>query len=93
LQRVVAVDSDVNLYDPIDVNWALTTRFNADTDLIVLEKQWGHILNPMVQINPDGKGGTVTKIGMDATAPFPRTEHFERVDFKEVDLSRYGIQE
>ena len=93
LQRVIAVDTDVNLYDPIDVNWALTTRFNPDTDLIVLKKQWGHILNPMVQINPDGKGGTVAKIGMDATAPFPKEERFERVDFKEVDLSQYTIQQ
>ena len=46
LQRVVAVDTDVNLYDPIDVNWAMTTRFNPDTDLLVMPKQWGHILNP-----------------------------------------------
>ena len=92
LQRVVAVDMDVNLYDPIDVNWALTTRFNPDTDLMVLKDQWGHILNPMVRINPDGKGGTVTKIGMDATAPYPRTERFERVEFKEVDLDQYTIR-
>ncbi len=92
LQRVVAVDSDVNLYDPIDVNWAMTTRFNPDTDLIVLKNQWGHILNPMVQINPDGKGGTVTKIGIDATAPYPRSDRFERVSFKEVDLGKYRIE-
>ena len=93
LQRVVAVDTDVNLYDPIDVNWAMTTRFNPDTDLLILKNQWGHILNPMVRINPDGKGGTVTKMGIDATAPYPRTEKFERVSFKEVDLNKYEIQE
>ena len=85
LQQVVAVDTDVNLYDPLDVNWALTTRFNADTGLIILKNQQGHILNPMVRINPDGKGGTVTKVGLDATAPFPKTSTFERVRFKEVD--------
>lgn len=93
LQRVVAVDTDVNLYDPIDVDWAITTRFNADTNLIVLKNQVGHILNPMVQIDPDGKGGTVTKVGIDATAPYPRTERFERVSFKAVDLSKHQIQE
>ena len=91
LQRVVAVDTDVNLYDPIDVNWALTTRFNPDTDLILMENQWGHILNPMVKINPDGKGGTVTKMGMDATAPYPPSDRFERVSFKEVSLDDYEI--
>ena len=92
LQRVVVVDSDVNPYDSIDVNWAITTRFNPDTDMVVKKNQWGHILNPMVKINPDGKGGTVTKIGIDATAPFPRSERFERVSFKEIDLRDYEIE-
>lgn len=93
LQRVVAVDEDVNLYDPNDVNWAITTRFNPDRDLIILKNQVGHILNPMVRIDPDGQGGTVTKMGMDATAPYPRTEHFERVKFKDVNLKDYEIEE
>ena len=92
LQQVVAVDMDVNLYDPIDVNWALTTRFNADTGLIILKKQQGHILNPMVRITPGGKGGTITKMGLDATAPFPKTSKFERVRFKEVNLKNYKIK-
>jgi 2,5-furandicarboxylate decarboxylase 1 len=93
LQRVVAVDSDVNLYDPNDVNWAITTRFNPDKDLILLENQPGHILNPMVTINPDGKGGTVTKMGVDATAPYPRTKMFERVSFRDVNLKNHEIEE
>ena len=91
LQRVVAVDTDVNIFDPIDVDWAVTTRFNADSGLIILKNQPGHILNPMVRIDPDGKGGTVTKTGIDATAPYPRTNQFERVKFKEVDLRDYKI--
>jgi 2,5-furandicarboxylate decarboxylase 1 len=93
LQQVVVVDTDVNLYDPIDVNWAITTRFNPDTNLIILKDQPGHILNPMVMINPDGKGGKVTKMGLDATAPFPRTKKFERVQFKDVNLKNYQIKE
>jgi 2,5-furandicarboxylate decarboxylase 1 len=89
LQRVVVVDSDVNLYDPIDVNWAITTRFNPDNNMVIMKNQWGHILNPMVKVKPDGKSGTVTKVGIDATAPYPRTSRFERVSFKEVDLQNY----
>jgi hypothetical protein len=46
----------------------------------------------MVQINRDGKGGTVTKIGIDATAPYPRTKEFERVSFKNINLGRYQIK-
>jgi len=91
LQRVVVVDNDVDLYDPNEVNWAITTRFNPDRDLIILPDQTGHILNPMVKINPDGKGGTVTKMGIDATAPYPRTDNFRRVSFMDVNLKNYTI--
>ena len=93
LQRVVAVDIDVNLYDSNDVNWAVITRFNPDRDLLIWPNQVGHILNPMVQINPDGKGGTVTKMGIDATAPHPGKAGFRRVSFMDVDLRNYDIKE
>ena len=93
LQRVVAVDTDVDLYDPIDVDWAITTRFNPDEDLIIMKRQVGHILNPMVRITEDGKSGIVTKFGMDATAPAPRARQFERVRFKDVNLQDYEIKE
>lgn len=93
LQKVVAVDTDVNLHDPNDVNWAISTRFNPDRDLIILKDRIGHILNPIVSVNPDGKGGTVTKMGLDATAPYPKTKLFERVCFKEVNLNNYVIEE
>lgn len=93
LTRVIVVDVDVNIHDAVDVDWAMTTRFNADTGLVLLPGEEGHILNPMVTMNPDGKGGKVTKVGIDATVPHgvdPRT--FERVRFREVDLARYDIR-
>ena len=86
LQYVVAVDDDVNIYDPIDVEWAITTRFNAKKGFMMLKDQPGHILNPMVE------NGLVTKVGVDATAPFPRTAAFERVKFKDVNLKDYVIE-
>ena len=93
LQRVVVVDTDVNLYDAVDVDWAITTRFNADTDLVILPHQEGHILNPMVKLNADGKGGTVTKVGIDALIPFDEDRaRFTRVKFKDVQLSDYDIK-
>ncbi len=87
LQWVEAVDTDVNIYDPIDVEWAFTTRFDAKKGFMILPDQEGHILNPMV------KGGLVTKVGIDATAPYPRTDAFERTQFKEVNLKDYVIKE
>jgi 2,5-furandicarboxylate decarboxylase 1 len=94
LQWVVVVDTDVDLFDAVDVDWAITTRFNPDTDLVLKPGAEGHILNPMVAINPDGKGGTVTKMGVDALVPFARRgEVFERVKFEQVDLRDYDILE
>jgi 2,5-furandicarboxylate decarboxylase 1 len=53
---------------------------------MILKDQPGHILNPMVE------GGLVTKVGVDATVPFPRTSAFERVKFKDVDLKKHVIE-
>jgi 2,5-furandicarboxylate decarboxylase 1 len=91
LQRVVVVDNDVNLFDPVDVDWAITTRFNADTGLLILPGEEGHILNPMVSIAENGKSGTVTKIGMDATVPPGDPARFERVRYQQVDLRDHDI--
>jgi len=91
LQRVTVVDTDVDIFDAVDVEWAITTRFDPDTDLVVLPNQEGHILNPVVKLDPDGKGGTITKVGIDAMAPFEGGFAFQRVRFQEVDLSRYDI--
>ena len=93
LQWVVAVDTDVDLYDEKDVTWAISTRFNADNDLMIQKNQFGHILNPMVTINPDGKGGTITKMGLDATVPYARRDELTRIAFQDVDLKNYDIVE
>ena len=92
LQRVVVVDTDVDPRNAVDVDWAITTRFDPERDMVVLPREEGHILNPLVTLNPDGKGGTITKLGMDALVPFgaPRMR-FERVKFRDVDLSRHEI--
>lgn len=91
LQRVTVVDTDVDLLDPVDVDWAITTRCDPATDLIVLPDQEGHILNPVVHVNADGTGGTITKLGFDAMRPHGAGFAFERVRFQEVDLARHDI--
>jgi len=93
LQRVVVVDTDVDIFDATDVEWATTTRFDADRDLVLLPGQEGHPLNPVVTPNADGTGGTITKVGIDAMVPFEArgTERFERVRFRQVDLADYHI--
>lgn len=87
LRRVTIVDEDVNIYDPEDIEWALATRHDPERDMILIPDARGHELNP---ITNDGIG---TKIGIDATAPYPRPWEFQRLDMKKVMLENYDIEE
>jgi len=43
---VVVVDDDIDPRDPVMVEWAIATRFQADQDLVVLPRQVGAPLDP-----------------------------------------------
>jgi len=86
LKQVVVVDEDVDIFNPEDVEWAISTRCDPERDIIFIKDAFGH------ELNPTTKNGLVTKIGIDATAPIPKQDRYERVKYKEVDLSKYEIQ-
>jgi UbiD family decarboxylase len=79
LKHVVVVDSDVNPYDPADVEWAIATRFQADCDLVVLTDLPGSSLDPSGHHEP-GKKARTAKMGLDATMPWGA----ERAAFEKV---------
>jgi 2,5-furandicarboxylate decarboxylase 1 len=62
LKQVVVVDDDVDVFDDEQVGWALATRFQADTDLMVVPRARGGGLDPSA-----GPGGVTAKLAMDAT--------------------------
>ena len=68
---VTVVDADVDLFDAVDVEWG-SPRASTPRPTGRAAATEGHILNPVVKIDPDGKGGTVTKIGIDAMGPARR---------------------
>jgi 2,5-furandicarboxylate decarboxylase 1 len=80
LKVVTVVDDDVDIRDPSDVEWAMATRLDPSHGVVVLDKVFGHGLNPSF---PDYFGG---KVGFDATQPFPFRPEFERVKVKDVSL-------
>jgi 2,5-furandicarboxylate decarboxylase 1 len=86
LQIVYVVDSDIDIFNADDVQWAMATRFHPDRDLVILKNRFGHELNPQVENN------VMTKIGFDCTCPVPRPPSFKRVSFKEVDLGKYDVR-
>jgi UbiD family decarboxylase len=90
LKHVVVVDTDVDLYDPADVEWAIATRFQADRDLVVLTGQPSSSLDPSATQTPGQKARTA-KMGLDATAPLGEARRgYERVRYEPVDLAQYG---
>ncbi len=75
LKHVVVVDSDVNLDDPRDVEWAIATRFQADRGLVVVRGARGSSLDP----SADPETLLTCKVGVDATKPLKgNVKRFER---------------
>jgi 4-hydroxy-3-polyprenylbenzoate decarboxylase len=88
LKHVILVDEDVDIFDINDVMWAMTTRFQADVDLITIPGVQCHPLDP--SNDPAYHSGIRTrgvacKAIFDCTIPFEQKERFERAQFMDVD--------
>ncbi|MCH8227331.1 MAG: UbiD family decarboxylase [Proteobacteria bacterium] len=83
VKTVTVVDEDVDIYDPVDVDWAVQTRCRHEKDLMLIPDAFGHRLNPMVE---DDKW---TRLGIDATVPLPWPDKYIRTTMGDVDLSAY----
>jgi len=74
LKMVTIVDDDIDPSDPVQVEYAMATRFQADKDLTIIEKVRGSSLDP----SSDQKNLLTAKLGVDATRPMSkRPEGFE----------------
>ena len=88
LKHVFLVDEDVDCFDMKDVIWAMTTRFQADKDLIIIPGVQCHPLDPSNDpaYNAELRGrGIACKAIFDCTIPFDQKDRFERARFMEVD--------
>jgi len=65
IKRIVVVDGDIDPWDPLQVEWAIATRMKPDRDLVVIPGVRADRSEPLQS------GGTVAKLGIDAT----RNEH------------------
>jgi len=75
LKHAVVVDSDVDVCNVSDVEWAVATRFQASEDLIIIENVRGSTLDS----SADQETGLTAKMGVDATRPLSKPkEKFER---------------
>jgi 2,5-furandicarboxylate decarboxylase 1 len=82
LKHVVVVDTDVDPFNMLEVEWAIATRFQADRDLVVLTDQPGSSLDPS-GVHQEGWKTRTAKMGLDATIPWDaRRGAFERVQYQ-----------
>lgn len=93
LKHVILVDEDVDIFDINDVMWAMTTRFQADADLIPIPGVQCHPLDP----SNDPKynvhlriRGNACKAIFDCTVPFEQKRRFERAKFMEIDKQKWA---
>jgi len=78
LKHVLVVDTDIDIYDPADLEYAIATRFRADQDAITYPNVRGSTLDPR------SSDGITTKVGIDATARLDKLWKFERVTPKRI---------
>lgn len=92
LKHVFLVDEDVDPFDMKDVMWAMTTRFQADIDLITIPGVQCHPLDPSNQPEYSShirSSGVACKAIFDCTVPFDQKARFERAKFMDVDPTHW----
>ena len=80
LDLVIAVDDDIDIRDPVDVEYALATRMEASRDVFVIPDARGH------EYVRAGNNGVVSKLGIDATVPLEDRPRFTRAAFRPVEI-------
>lgn len=88
IKLVTVVDDDVDVFDARDVEWAVSTRFQADRDLIVISGAKGNVLDPSTRAT----NAVTAKMGIDATKPLDGGRGFEKARIPgvdEIDLADY----
>ncbi|MCC7130587.1 MAG: UbiD family decarboxylase, partial [Anaerolineae bacterium] len=85
-KHVFVVDPDIDIYDPLAVEWAMATRFQGDRCMHVFDKSPGSSLDPSASSDDHA----TTRVGFDLTKPLdPRGKSFDKAPFPQVDLQRF----
>jgi len=71
---VIAVDEDVDIFNPAEILWAVTTRVNPERDVFVIDETRIHPMDPtglelVKPGSPMGWSRIGSKMGIDATKP------------------------
>lgn len=85
-KHIFVVDKDIDIYDSLEVEWAMATRFQADVGFVMKEKEKGSSLDP----SADPETHFTTKCGFDLTKPLvAKGKNYEKAEFPKVDLKDF----
>lgn len=89
-KHVYVVDQDIDIYNPLEVEWAMATRFQGDRDLVVRERAPGSSLDP----SADAGTHVTTRLGFDLTAPLETAgKSFRKAEFPVMDVMKFVKQD
>lgn len=91
-KHVIVVDDDIDIFDPLELEWAVATRVQADRDVVIASGMRCKPLDPSLTL-VTGRMPTTGKMGIDATiAPELPRARFQRINYAfedEIDVSSY----
>jgi 2,5-furandicarboxylate decarboxylase 1 len=82
INTVVIVDTDIELFNPTDVLWALATRVRWERDFVVIPGTLGNELHPSAD-----RDGVIGKIIIDATLAPELRQRYSKVVYPPIDLA------
>ena len=84
VKHVVTINSDIDIDDMQDVEWAIANRCQAGRDIFIITDAQGN------RLDPSSRNGTSDKMGVDATIPVGtgNTEKFEKIRIPGYDALR-----
>ena len=97
IKQVIIVDADIDPFDPIQVEWAVATRVQANRDIEILKQLTGIVLDPSLPKEEQWSTSRTSKMIIDATRYdaknfppicLPASEAMAKV---EKEWARYGI--
>jgi 2,5-furandicarboxylate decarboxylase 1 len=85
-KHIWVYDDDIDIYSDEEREWAMATRFQADVDLLIKDKETGSSLDP----SADPGTNLTTKCGFDCTKKLEsKGKSFDKAKFPEVNLKKF----
>ena len=93
VKQVIVVDDDIDIENPGQVLWAVSTRLRADTGLVPLRGLQGISLDPSGSGPYDATSGFVMDATWPLNRPHPPVGRVEDAVLKKFPLSRYRLKD